>query len=206
MGALALEVTVVTDQYEHNRQDLPGPDEAHGVAAHPAIVNPPPEDAAQVPQSADGSAASGGVIDVPATGLEDDEAVETPSFCIEPADAEATKEGDTAAAPAEPGEPAPPKAKRPRKSAEEPASAAPAAPKSENMNWYILKVQSNREESIREGLLRRVAIHGLDRFFDEVIVPTEKVTEFKGGKKRVIKRKLYPGYLVVHMEINEDTW
>ena len=79
-------------------------------------------------------------------------------------------------------------------------------PKSENMNWYILKVQSNREESIREGLLRRVAIQGLDRFFGEVIVPMEKVTEFKGGKKRVIKRKLYPGYLVVHMEINEDTW
>jgi len=39
-----------------------------------------------------------------------------------------------------------------------------------------------------------------------VIVPTEKVTEFKGGKKKVIKRKLYPGYLVVHMEINDDTW
>ena len=54
--------------------------------------------------------------------------------------------------------------------------------------------------------MRRVAIAGLDRFFGDVIVPTEKVTEFKGGKKRVIKRKLYPGYLVVHMEINEDTW
>ena len=79
-------------------------------------------------------------------------------------------------------------------------------PKSESMNWYILKVQSNREESIREGLLRRVAIQGLDRFFGDVIVPTEKVTEFKGGKKKVIKRKLYPGYLVVNMEINEDTW
>ena len=74
------------------------------------------------------------------------------------------------------------------------------------MDWYILKVQSNREESIREGLLRRVAIAGLGFFFAEVIVPTEKVTEFKGGKKRVIKRKLYPGYLVVHMEINDDTW
>jgi transcriptional antiterminator NusG len=79
-------------------------------------------------------------------------------------------------------------------------------PKSEKMDWYILKVQSNREESIREGLLRRVAIAGLDRYFGDVIVPTEKVTEFKGGKKRVIKRKLYPGYLVVHMEINDDTW
>ncbi|MGD0654111.1 MAG: transcription termination/antitermination protein NusG [Thermoguttaceae bacterium] len=82
----------------------------------------------------------------------------------------------------------------------------PQEPKSDKMEWYILKVQSNREESIREGLLRRVAIAGLDRYFGDVIVPTEKVTEFKGGKKRVIKRKLYPGYLVVHMEINDDTW
>jgi transcriptional antiterminator NusG len=84
--------------------------------------------------------------------------------------------------------------------------AAPKEEKSDKMDWYILKVQSNREESIREGLQRRVKIAGLDRFFDEIIVPTEKVTEVKGGKKRVMKRKLYPGYIVVHMEINEDTW
>ena len=74
------------------------------------------------------------------------------------------------------------------------------------MDWYILKVQSNREDSIREGLLRRIKVAGLGYFFGEIIVPTEKVTEFKGGKERVVKRKLYPGYLVVHMEINEDTW
>lgn len=75
-----------------------------------------------------------------------------------------------------------------------------------NMEWYILKVQSNREDSIRDGLLRRVAIAGLDDFFGQVIVPIEKVTEVKGGKKRIVKRKLYPGYLVVQMEINDDTW
>jgi transcription termination/antitermination protein NusG len=98
------------------------------------------------------------------------------------------------------------KAAKSRKAAIVVPEPAAEVPKSENMNWYILKVQSNREESIREGLLRRVSIQGLDRFFGEVIVPTEKVTEFKGGKKRVIKRKLYPGYIVVHMEINEDTW
>lgn len=74
------------------------------------------------------------------------------------------------------------------------------------LDWYILKVQSNREDSIRDGLQRRVAIAGLDKYFGEIIVPTEMVSEFKGGKKRVVKRKLYPGYLVVHMEINEDTW
>jgi transcription termination/antitermination protein NusG len=78
--------------------------------------------------------------------------------------------------------------------------------KSDKMLWYILKVQSNREDSISEGLRRRVAIAGLDNFFGDIIVPIEKVTEVKGGKKRVVKRKLYPGYLVVHMEINDDTW
>jgi transcriptional antiterminator NusG len=76
----------------------------------------------------------------------------------------------------------------------------------QNKDWYILKVQSNREESIRDGLLRRVKIHGLDDYFGEVIVPTELVTEFKNGKKKVSKRKLYPGYLMVNMEINEETW
>jgi transcriptional antiterminator NusG len=110
-------------------------------------------------------------------------------------------------APAKPAKSAGKKTKAAAKPAAEPA-AEPAAPvpKSENMNWFILKVQSNREDSIREGLLRRVAIAGLDYFFGEVIVPTEKVTEVKQGRKRVTKRKLYPGYLVVQMEINDDTW
>lgn len=79
-------------------------------------------------------------------------------------------------------------------------------PKSDKMEWYILKVQTNREESIRDGLLRRAAIAGLDHYFGEIIIPTEKVTEFRGGKKRITNRKLYPGYLVVQMELNDDTW
>ena len=74
------------------------------------------------------------------------------------------------------------------------------------LEWYILKVQSNREDSIRDGLLRRVQMAGLEKYFAEVIVPIETVTEFKGGKKKTVKRKLYPGYLVVRMEINDDTW
>lgn len=73
-------------------------------------------------------------------------------------------------------------------------------------DWYILKVQSNREDSIREALQRRIAMAGLDGYFGDIIVPIEMVSEFKNGKKRVVKRKLYPGYLVVHMELNEDTW
>lgn len=82
---------------------------------------------------------------------------------------------------------------------EEPEEAA-------QMQWYILKVQSNREKSICDGLKRRVKVEGLDEYFGEIMVPTEDVAEFKNAKRRVVKRKLYPGYIVAHMILNEDTW
>ncbi|RLS61386.1 MAG: transcription termination/antitermination factor NusG [Planctomycetota bacterium] len=85
-------------------------------------------------------------------------------------------------------------------------SAEPSVPLTSDMNWYILKVQSNREDSIRDGLLRRVKMAGLERYFGEIIVPKEQVTEFKSGKKRVVSRKIYPGYIVVNMILNDDTW
>jgi transcriptional antiterminator NusG len=75
------------------------------------------------------------------------------------------------------------------------------------MNWYILKVQVNRENSICDALQRRVKIAGLDHMFGEILVPTEDVREFnKAGKQRIVKRKLYPGYIVVNMIINDDSW
>lgn len=75
------------------------------------------------------------------------------------------------------------------------------------MDWYILKVQVNRENSICDALKRRVKIEGLERYFGEILVPTEDVREFnKSGKQRIVKRKLYPGYIVVYMAINDDTW
>jgi transcription termination/antitermination protein NusG len=75
-----------------------------------------------------------------------------------------------------------------------------------DMQWFILKVQSNREDSIREALLRRISLQGLDGLFGEVIVPKEQVTDFKGGKKRVVSRKIYPGYILVQMVLNDESW
>ena len=83
---------------------------------------------------------------------------------------------------------------------------SPAAETAGHKDWYILKVQVNREESIKEHLKRRIQLTGLENYFDEILVPTEKVTTVKNGKKRVTKRKLYPGYIMVNMEINDDTW
>jgi transcriptional antiterminator NusG len=87
-----------------------------------------------------------------------------------------------------------------------PVELTPEEPEDIKMDWYILKVQSNRERTIAEALERKMRIEGYDKYFDQVIVPMEKVTEFKGGKKKVVERKLYPGYIVVHMHINDDTW
>lgn len=79
-------------------------------------------------------------------------------------------------------------------------------PEEEERKWYILKVQSNREKSICDALQRRVAVAGLQDYFGEIIVPTEDVAEFKNGKRRVVKRKLYPGYIVINMVLNDETW
>jgi transcriptional antiterminator NusG len=100
----------------------------------------------------------------------------------------------------------PPKREPKKPKTERAPAAAPEAEGEVNRQWYILKVQTNREESIRDALQRRVAMEGLEKYFGDIIVPTEMVSEFKGGKKRVSKRKLYPGYIVVNMEINDDTW
>lgn len=160
------------------------------TAAHPTPETPA-EPAPAEPEADPGQAAER-PLEAAAETPAEEPAAQTP---IQPAEADAD-EGQPTEAEVDEGQPA----------EGEPGQPPDEEPKSENMDWYILKVQSNREESIREGLMRRVAIAGLGRCFGQVIVPTEQVTEFKGGKKRVMKRKLYPGYLVVQMEINDDTW
>lgn len=74
------------------------------------------------------------------------------------------------------------------------------------LSWYVLKVTTNREKSIRNSLLKRIKREGLEECFGEVIIPTEKVAETKAGKKRVSEQKLFPGYLMVQMVLNDDTW
>jgi len=75
------------------------------------------------------------------------------------------------------------------------------------MNWYILKVAFNREDSIADSLRKRVKMEGMEEYFGEVVVPTEDVATFnRDGKRRITKRKLLPGYIMVFMSINDDTW
>ncbi len=74
------------------------------------------------------------------------------------------------------------------------------------MNWYVLRVQSGREDRVAENLRKRVRAAGLDEQVTQVLVPTETISEIKNGKKRTRKRKLYPGYLVCEMEVTDDVW
>ena len=101
------------------------------------------------------------------------------------------------AATPEPGTPAPPP--------ESPAPTDDDDPLPE-LVWYVLKVQSSREDTIRDALQRRVKIQGLQRYFGQIVVPTEKITEIRNNKKRIVERKTYPGYIMVQMELNEKTW
>lgn len=92
--------------------------------------------------------------------------------------------------------------------AESASQASEEAPQAEEVpkEWYVLKVQVNREDSIRDGLERRVKLAGLEEYFGRILVPAEKVTEVRGGRKRTTRRKLLPGYIIVQMVINDDTW
>lgn len=78
--------------------------------------------------------------------------------------------------------------------------------------WYVVRVQSGREDKVRDSLERRVKAANLDTVITRVLVPSEKVTEIKGGKKRVRDRKLYAGYLLVEADskdagdIPEQAW
>ena len=86
-----------------------------------------------------------------------------------------------------------------------PEEAAAQAP-DPNRKWYVVRVQSGREEQVREGLLRRVRAQGMDQKISNVIVPTEKVTEIRSGRKTVREKKLYPGYIMIQMLQDKDAW
>jgi transcriptional antiterminator NusG len=101
-------------------------------------------------------------------------------------------------------EPAPPAEGQPPSPPAPPtAQGDQPSPPSGNKRWYVVKVQSGREESIKEAIERRVKIDGVDEYFGQIIIPVEKVVEMRGGKRVTRERKLYPGYLMVEVEYND---
>ena len=74
------------------------------------------------------------------------------------------------------------------------------------LRWYVVHAYSNFEHKVAEGLKDRVKSRGFEHKFGEILVPTEEVVEMRDGQKRRSDRKFFPGYVLVQMEMDEDTW
>lgn len=69
--------------------------------------------------------------------------------------------------------------------------------------WFVLRVQSNKEDKVKKDLERRIKIQGIGNLIPKILVPSEKVSEIKGGKKRIAEKKIYPGYVIAEIEVDE---
>ena len=72
--------------------------------------------------------------------------------------------------------------------------------------WYIVHAYSGMEKAVERNLRERIDRAGMQEKFGRILVPTEEVVELKNGKKSVSERRLYPGYVLVEMDMGDDTW
>jgi transcriptional antiterminator NusG len=72
--------------------------------------------------------------------------------------------------------------------------------------WYVVHAFSGFEKQVQKSMLERIAREGMEDLFGDILVPTEEVVEMKGGQKRRSDRKFFPGYVLVEMEMTDDSW
>ena len=75
-------------------------------------------------------------------------------------------------------------------------------------NWYIVRVQAEREEKIRQSLLARIRAAGpeIESRFGRIVIPSEHLQEIRGGKRRITQQRMYPGYMMIEMDFDDETW
>lgn len=101
---------------------------------------------------------------------------------------------------------APPAAVEPEPEAEEAGEEDPTSPFDLPGDWFVINSYSGHEKKVKANLsTRTTTMHMEDRIFD-VVIPTEKVVEIKGGRKEEVERKMFPGYLLVRMYMDDDSW
>ncbi|TVQ67570.1 MAG: transcription termination/antitermination protein NusG [Oceanospirillales bacterium] len=76
----------------------------------------------------------------------------------------------------------------------------------EKKRWYVVHAYSGYEKRVMSGLKERIELQGVQDLFGDILVPTEEVVEIRDGKKRKSERKFYPGYVLVNMVMNDETW
>lgn len=74
------------------------------------------------------------------------------------------------------------------------------------MRWYVVHTYSQFEKSVQRALVERIARAGMQSSFGRILVPVEEVVELKAGQKKLSERKFYPGYVLVEMEMTDETW
>ncbi len=72
--------------------------------------------------------------------------------------------------------------------------------------WYVVHTQTGSEEKAKAGLESKMASTELKNFVEQIVVPTEQVSEIRGGKKRITERKFFPGYILMKMEMTKESW
>lgn len=72
--------------------------------------------------------------------------------------------------------------------------------------WYVVQAYSGFEDKVQQALVENIDRAGLQDFFGEIMVPREEVVELRDGQKVVSRRKFFPGYVLVEMDLNDDTW
>ena len=72
--------------------------------------------------------------------------------------------------------------------------------------WYVVHAFSGYEKQVQRSMAERIARAEMEEFFGDILVPTEEIVEMKGGQKRRSDRKFFPGYVLVEMEMNDDSW
>jgi transcriptional antiterminator NusG len=72
--------------------------------------------------------------------------------------------------------------------------------------WYVVHAYSGFEKNVARALKERIGLSKLEEYFGQVLVPTEEVVEMRAGQKRRSERKFFPGYVLVEMELNDETW
>jgi len=73
-------------------------------------------------------------------------------------------------------------------------------------HWYVVHTYSSFENRVKQSLQERIAAAGMEDYFTDILIPEEDVVELKKGEKKTSKRKFFPGYILVQMEMNDDTW
>ena len=86
------------------------------------------------------------------------------------------------------------------------STSRPPENENPNMRWYIIHTYSGFEKKVKESLESRIQAFGLEEKIGKVLIPTEPVTEIRGGKKYTVERMFYPGYVLVQMDMDDHVW